>query len=98
MKWLLVITALIVLLISCHQVQSPEQPAIVVDYTLPGPTVFCACCAGYKIRIDSTYYYANTIPVAYAKPNTPVWIHYQADTDQCRGVAGRIEIISIRSR
>ena len=98
MKKLLLLTILIISLTSCHQVQQPEQPATVIELTIPGPTVLCACCAGYKIQVRSEYYYANTLPVAYDKPNTPVWIRYQTDTDRCKGITGRIEVISIRSR
>lgn len=98
MKWLLLLGTLVVSSTSCHQVQQPEQPATVIDLTMPGPTALCACCAGYKIQIGSEYYYTNTLRMPYDKPNTPVWIRYQADTDHCKGIAGRIEVISIRSR
>ncbi|QMW04925.1 hypothetical protein [Spirosoma foliorum] len=98
MKWLLLLSFLIGSVTGCQPLQQPEKPATVIDLTLPGPTVYCNCCAGYRIQIDADYYYTNTIPAAYDKPNTPVWIRYQADTGPCQGKAGRIEIISIRSR
>lgn len=82
MKWYGLLSPLVGSMVSCHQVQQPEQPAIIIELTMPDPTVLCACCAGYKIQVDSEYYYTNTLPAAIEKPNTPVWIRYQADTDR----------------
>lgn len=98
MKLRLVLTITTSLLTGCHQVQQPELAATIIDLTLPGPTVFCACCAGYRVQIGSKSYYTNTVPVEFDKPNTPVWIRYQADTGLCKGIPGRIEIVSIRSK
>ncbi|SFF13360.1 hypothetical protein [Spirosoma endophyticum] len=88
MKWLLLLSSLIGSVTGCQQVQQPEKPATVIDLTLPGPTVYCNCCAGYRIQVDADYYYTNAIPAAYDKPNTPIWIRYQADTGPCQGKAG----------
>lgn len=98
MKWLLLFNILLASSMGCHQVQQPEQAATIIDLTMPSPNGLCIYCAGYRIQVGSEYYYANTLPAGYDKPNIPVWIRYQADTDQCKGIAGRIQVLSIRGR